>query len=375
MKIEPFALERYFAKYEFSAKYLLSSSDCESFLMSDLLNLADSDNKNLWENLKLGYTESPGHPLLRKEISKIYKDISDDSIVVCVPEEGIFLFMNALLQKGDHIICTFPGYQSLYEVARSIGCEISNWEPDEKDGWKFHLEHLKLMIQPNTKLIVINFPHNPTGYAPAENEFNEIINIARKNNLFLLSDEMYRFLEVKENSILPAACDLYDRAFSLCGLSKSYGLPGLRIGWIASHYAETMRRIAELKDYTTICSSAPSEILAIIGLQNREEINNQLTKLIKKNINLLDIFFQKYPNFFSYNKPVGGSVCFPKMLNAVSTKDFCEKLIQDTGIMLLPSKVFLYDDSHVRVGFGRKNFSEVLEKFEKYLKEIIILND
>ncbi len=367
MKIEPFALERYFAKHEFSAKHLMSSSDCESIRMDDLLNMANSNTRKLWQNLKLGYTESPGHKLLRSEIANIYNGIPEDNLVVCAPEEGIFLLMNALLQKGDHIICTFPGYQSLYEVARSIGCEISKWKPDEDNGWKFHLENLEQMIKSNTKLVVINFPHNPTGYAPSENEFKDIINIVYKNNLYLLSDEMYRFLEVKNKSNLSPACDLYDRAFSLFGLSKSFGLPGLRIGWIASNHSNTIQRILELKDYTTICNSAPSEILAIIALQNKEEIIDRQRELIQKNIKLLNSFFQDYNNLFSWNRPIGGSVCFPRMLKVNSTQDFCDQLVEETGIMLLPSKMFLFDDSHVRIGFGRKDFSKVIKHFEKYL--------
>ncbi|MGB5845242.1 MAG: aminotransferase class I/II-fold pyridoxal phosphate-dependent enzyme, partial [Anaerolineales bacterium] len=152
MEIAPFQLERYFAKYEFSARYLLSSSDCESLSMKELLEMADAEIKNMWEQLKLGYTESWGHPLLREEIAQIYQGFDQAEVLVVVPEEGIYLLMHAVLQAGDHVICTYPGYQSLYEIARSIGCEVSTWEPDEKQGWSFPIDELAEKMRANTKL-------------------------------------------------------------------------------------------------------------------------------------------------------------------------------------------------------------------------------
>ena len=127
MKMTPFALERYYAKHEFSARYMLSSSDCEALSMSELVGMADIETRQLWGELKLGYTETPGHPLLRQEISKLYEHIDTQGILVMAPQEGIFLLMHALLEPGNHVICTAPAYQSLHEVARSIGCQVSSW--------------------------------------------------------------------------------------------------------------------------------------------------------------------------------------------------------------------------------------------------------
>ena len=225
MKITPFAIERYFAKYEFTAQYLLSSSDCESFSLSEVLKMADSETRQLWNQLKLGYTETLGHPVLRQAIAEIYNGVHMEDIIVVVPEEGIFLLMNAILEPGDHVVCTFPAYQSLYEVARSIGCEISKWEAEESKGWQFDVEQLKKKLKNNTKLLVVNFPHNPTGYVPPFEDYEALVDLARQKNIHLLSDEMYRFLEISNGSTLPAACELYDQAFSLCGLSKTFGLP------------------------------------------------------------------------------------------------------------------------------------------------------
>ncbi len=200
MEIATFELERYFARHEFTTRYLLSSSDCESLSMAELLEMSDPETMRMWQELRLGYTESLGHPLLRETIAELYSGIHADNILVAAPEECIFLLMHALLEPSDHMVCTFPGYQSLYEVARSIGCQVSTWEPHETDGWRFAVEDLQGMLQTNTKLVVANFPHNPTGYVPPLDEFLTMIDVVRQHGAYLLSDEMYRFLEVDQGT-------------------------------------------------------------------------------------------------------------------------------------------------------------------------------
>ncbi len=369
MNLAPFELERYFARHEFSARYLLSSSDCEALTMAELLALADAETKTLWDELKLCYTESLGHPRLREEVAGLYHDISETNVLPVVPEEGIYLLMHTLLSPGDHVVCTFPGYQSLYEVARALGCQVSTWEPDEEGGWRFDVRDLQNLIRPNTRLVVVNFPHNPTGALPSLHDFQAIIELAQERGVYLLSDEMYRFLEMDAGAALPAACDLYERAVSLGGLSKSFGLPGLRVGWLATQERTILQKVSYLKDYTTICGSAPSEILAIMALRAKEAIIHKEVELARANLAVLDAFFARYPDLFRWVPPQGGSICFPRLLKIENTYDFCETLVLETGIMLLPSRVFQFGDHHVRVGFGRANLPEVLERFGAYLEE------
>ncbi len=371
MKIEPFELERYFAKYEFSVRYLLSASDCEALSMSALLQMMDPESGQLWDELKLAYTESAGHPLLREAIAEIYANISPEDTLVAAPEEGIFLFMQALLKSGDHVVCAFPAYQSLYEIARSIGCDVSNWEADEDRGWRFDVDRLETLLRPETKLVVVNFPHNPTGYIAERNDYDAVLDLVRQRGAYLLSDEMYRFLEFDPDAALPPACELYDRAFSLCGLSKAFGLPGLRIGWIASQNQEILTRMAGLKDYTTICASAPSEILAITALRNKEKIVARQLDRLKRNLAVLDEFFAEYDDCFSWNRPAGSSVCFPRLLTQKGAAEICDHLVRSAGIMLVPAGTFHFGDRHVRIGFGRENLPEVIERFSDYLSEQI----
>ncbi|MEK9179476.1 MAG: aminotransferase class I/II-fold pyridoxal phosphate-dependent enzyme, partial [Patescibacteria group bacterium] len=349
------------------AKYLLSCSDCDGLMQGDLLELADNETRNLWNTLTLGYTESLGHPLLREEIAKLYKGITAQNVNVLVPEEGIFLTLNALLQKRDHVICTFPGYQSLYEIAEGLGCEVTKWKPEEENGWRFNPEFLEQNIKQNTKLIVTNFPHNPTGYLPSKEDFQKIIDIAKKHDIYLLSDEMYRFLEYDENDRLPSACEEYDKAITLFGMSKTFGMAGARIGWVVTKDENLFAKIATLKDYTTICNNAPSEILSLIALRAKEKIISNHLVRIKRNLKLLETFFEENKHMFQWVKPRAGTIAFPKLLVDISALEFCQKVVTQANIMILPSTVYDYDDKHIRLGFGRENMPEALAKFKEYL--------
>jgi len=369
MKIQPFKLERYFAKHEFSAPYLLCCSDCEPLPMKELLEMADEETKRMWHDLKLGYTESQGHPTLREEISKLYQTIEPKDVMVLTPEEGIYIAMNILLKKGDHVITTFPGYQSLYEIANSIGCKVSRWKPRYKNGWFFDINDLESLIEEKTRLLVINFPHNPTGATISQNEIEKIIEIAERNNIFLFSDEMYRFLEYKPTDRTASACDLSEKAISLFGMSKSFALAGLRIGWLTTKNHKLFRQIAAFKDYTTICNSAPSEILAIMALKSKNIIIKRNLKIIERNLKLLGAFFEKYKQLFEWYKPKAGPIAFPKLKGDINVSEFCADLIEKEGVLLLPSDQYDFEGNNFRIGFARKNMPEALDKLEKYINK------
>jgi aspartate/methionine/tyrosine aminotransferase len=369
MKIKPFELERYFAKYEFSTPYLLSCSDCEPLTLKELLGLADKDSRKMWDELWLGYTESQGHPVLREEVSKFYSNIKPDQVLVITPEEGIFIAMSVLLEKGDHVIATFPGYQSLYEIGTSMGCEVTKWEPRHEGEWSFDIDFLKNAIKDNTKLIVVNFPHNPTGYLPSKDQFREIVNIAKEKGIYLFSDEMYRFLEYDPQDRLDSASDLYENAVSLFGVSKTFALAGLRIGWLTTQNQELYKKLATFKDYTTICSSAPSEILAIMAIRAKDRIIKRNLEIINSNLTLLDRFFDQNIDRFEWSKPKAGTIGFPSLKTSQKIDELCSNLVKKQGVMLLPSSVYNYDGNNFRIGFGRKNMPSALEQLKKYTDE------
>jgi aspartate/methionine/tyrosine aminotransferase len=369
MKLRPFKLERYFAQYEFSVPYLLSCSDCEPLSYKEVLALADEHSLKLWNELKLGYTESQGHPILREEIAALYRTIEPGQVLVMAPEEGILTAMNSLLEKGDRIVTTFPAYQSLYEIADSLGCEVLKWAPKEDNGWIFDLGDLKRLWRGDIKLIVINFPHNPTGATLHEQELHEIIDMARQKNIVVFSDEMYRFLEYDQAGRIPSACDLYENAVSLFGMSKSFALAGLRIGWLATRNSELIKKFSLYKDYTTICSSAPSEVLAIAALRAKNNILQRNLDIIDNNLRILNGFFAARKKLFDWHRPNAGPIAFPALTADVEIADFCLDLVEKKGVMVLPSGVYDFESNNFRIGFGRKNMQEALAKLDEYLSE------
>jgi aspartate/methionine/tyrosine aminotransferase len=367
MIASPFKIERYFARYEFSAPHLLSCSDCEPLKKSELLHLADEELHTRWESLWIGYTDSQGEPYLRHEITKLYTKLQSEQVMVVVPIEGIFLTMHTLLQKDDHCIVTFPGYQSLYEVARSLGCQVSYWEPDEEKGWYFDIAKLKSLLKDTTKLIVINFPHNPTGAMLTTEQLNELVALARSRSISIFSDEMYLKLEADQNKKVASVADLYEYGIALAGMSKSFSLPGLRIGWLASQNKQFIESAMMLKDYTTICSSAPSQVLAAMGLRSKEIILGNNRRLIADNVRILNTWIEKHKELFSWVAPQGGSVGFVRYAGKEGVYALAQRLLAQEGLMILPSTVFDYGDAHWRIGLGRKNVPELLERLSNAL--------
>ncbi len=369
MPISPFKLERYFAQHEFTAKYLLSPSDCESLSMKELLQLADAESLTLWNELRLGYTESPGHPLLREEVSRLYQTIAPDDVLIAVPEEAIFIVMQTLLKPGDQVITIFPAYQSLYEVARSIGCEVTPWRLVlGSASWQLDFDRLNQSLTDRTRLLVLNFPHNPTGYLPTRGELDALVEIARKHNLVVFCDEMYRLLEYDPADRLPPICDLYEKGISLSGLSKTFALPGLRLGWLAMRGQALLTQWLAYKDYTTICNSAPSEVLGIMALRAKDAIVARNLDIIRRNLLVAQEFFSGYSDHFAWIKPRAGSIAFPRWTSAKSIEEFCEDVLAQQNVMVVPGGIFDYPGNHFRVGLGRRNLAEALQRVDDYLR-------
>lgn len=366
MKISPFQLERYFARHEFTAPYLLCASDCESLTVADLLAL-EPDAEEKFSSLWLGYTESLGAPQLRTAISSLYEQIAPDQVLVHAgAEEAIFNFMNVVLEAGDQLIVHAPYYQSLGEVARSIGAEVTEWRGDADQSWELDLGSLETALTDRTKAVVVNFPHNPTGFLPAPGFLRDLAALSERHGFIIFADEVYRGLETDRTDRLPPMADLNDRAVSLGVMSKTYGLAGLRIGWIATRNEALFHQMAAFKDYTTICNSAPSEFLATLALRHRDSIVRRNLRIIRENLNRLDVFFEAHPERFDWYRPKAGPIAFPGLRHG-SVAEFCHELVAKAGVLLLPGTLYGDRCQAFRIGFGRKNLPVCLERFEAFL--------
>ncbi|HET7495009.1 MAG TPA: aminotransferase class I/II-fold pyridoxal phosphate-dependent enzyme [Candidatus Limnocylindrales bacterium] len=373
MRIADFALERFFARWEFAVEHLLCASDVEGYPMGEVLALADRETRAMWDGLRLGYTESTGHPLLRAEIATLYdRSEADDVLVFAGAEEAIFCLANVLLGPGDHAVVTWPGYQSLYEVARATGADVTLHELREAAGWAIDLDLLERQVTPATKLIVVNAPHNPTGMLPGPSTVDGLVRIAETSGAHLLVDEVYRFLEFDEGDRLAAGVDATTRGISLGVMSKTFAMAGLRIGWLATRDRDLLARCAAFKDYTTICSPAPSEILALIGLRARDAVIARSRGIVAGNLERLDAFFAEWADRFSWIRPRGGSIGFPRLtVPGVSIDDWATGLVEAEGVLLLPGSQFGIGGNHFRMGFGRTDLPVALDRLEAYARRTL----
>ncbi len=368
--ITSFKLEEFWKKFEFTTPYLLCGSDAETWGLEELIALADADSKKLWQSLTLGYTEPPGHHVLRKEITALYSSLNPDDIFTFAgAEEGIYCAMRVLIEPGDHVIVIDPCYQSLATLPETLGAEVTTIQLKFENQWQLDLEEVQKAFRPNTKLLVLNYPHNPTGTVLKGEIQDGLIALARKHGTYIFSDEVYRFLEVDEALRLPSIVDAYEKGISLNVMTKSFGLAGLRIGWLAARDAKFLSEAGSYKLYTSICNSAPSEILSIMALRVKEQILQRNRNIMLKNLQILDQFMERNKQHLAWVRPQAGTMAVLKLLLPMSVETFAEELIRTQGVLIMPGSVFDLPGNFFRICFGKKNMSDILQRFELYLQQ------
>lgn len=365
-----FRLETYFAKWEFEARYHLTASDAETVSVRELLALADADGRERWDSLSLGYTESRGLPELREAIAATYDSLSaDDILCFAGAEEALYLVPQALLGADDHAVVLTPNYQAAETVPLAI-CAVTGVPLREEDGWALDVDAIEAALRPNTRLVSVNFPNNPTGAVPSLESWMRLVQLCDERGIHLLSDEVYRGLE--QGDPLPQAADHSATAISIGVMSKAYGLPGLRIGWIASRDHALLDTVARAKNYTTICNSAPSEVLALIALRARDSLLDRNRGIIATNVPLFDAFFARHAELFEWAPPQGGCVTFPRYLGADGVERMCAELVEQAGVLLLPASMYASSLTDVasdrfRIGVGRRDPGPGLAAWDDWL--------
>lgn len=377
-------------EYETIAKYNIAETCCASISVDELAQLSDSKpDKVIDTSTALTYGDIRGSTALRNNLARLYSSkvgtpLPPDNILI---QPGAisanFLVFDALIGPGDHVICHYPTYQALYEVPKSLGAEVDLWKADPNNGWKLDMEVLEKLIRPNSKMLVLNNPQNPTGAVIPKSQLEKIILLAQEHDLLILSDEVYRPLfhgitpmdPEFPSSILSMG---YKGTIATGSLSKAYSLAGIRCGWIAARDRSVIEEIAKVRDYTTISVGILDQQVAAFAL-SQETIHNLLSRniqLAKTNLELLEKFIIKHDEYCSWTKPVAGTTAFVKFerdgkpIDAVA---LCKTLMDKTGVMLVPGDRCFGDEfrGYVRVGYVNhtETLREGLDKLRVFMRK------
>ncbi len=371
-QLPEFRLETYLGKWEFAARHHMTASDAESLSIGGLLALAGPAAMDRFMAQPLSYTEPYGAPDLREAIAATYDACaSGDILCFAGAEEGVYTFYRTLLDEGSHVIVVTPNYQSAESVPAAI-CDVTGVALEENEGWTLDIERVAAAVRPNTRAIYINFPHNPTGKILERPRYDDLIALCRAHGIYLLSDEVYRLIEREPATRLPQAADLYERGVSLNVMSKAYGLPGLRIGWIACRDRDLLERMVRYKHYLSICNSAPSERLAVVALSAADAILARTREFARTGLAKTQAFLADYEHLFESYTPDGGVVMYPRYKGADGVEAFAKRLVEESGVVVLPPSVYRSaltptPADRFRIGYGRATIDAGLAAFRAHL--------
>ncbi|MBE2252574.1 MAG: aminotransferase class I/II-fold pyridoxal phosphate-dependent enzyme [Myxococcus sp.] len=364
--MRPFALERYLSKHEFSVRHLACASDPDTMRLDEVLAL-DPTARDRLLGMSLGYTETKGAPALRAAIARRYCGIEPDDVLVHVgAEEPIFTFFRSTLQPGDHVIVLTPTYQSLTSVAEALGATVSRWDAREADGWQPDPAELEALVTPKTKVLAINTPQNPTGGLLSADRFEAVCDFAAKHGLWLLGDEVYRGLE-HGGPALPSVAEASARGVGLGAMAKVYGLAGLRIGWAVSRDRSRLSQMEAVKDFLSICAPGPSELLATVALEHADVFRLRALATVRSNVSLIEGLLEQFPRHLSWSRPLAGTTGFLRVLEEPASA-WSQRLLDETGVLLAPSLLFDWPDTHVRVGLGRASLGAAMGVLSTWLE-------
>ncbi len=372
-RLPDFRLEAYFSRWEFAARHHLTASDAETTTVAELLALGTDADREAFAALRLGYTETWGTPPLRAAIASTYETCAaDDVLVFAGAEEAIYWLMRLLAGPGDHLVVTVPNYQAIETLPLANGADVTGVLLDPLDGWRLDVDAVRAALRPSTTAVVVNVPNNPTGALPDQATWRALAELCDEAGVRLVSDEVYRGIELDSARTLPQAADLLPAAVSVNVMSKAYGLPGLRVGWVACRDHALLEALERHKHYTSICDAGPSEFLATVALRARDQVLARTRGIVAANLPVFDAFFARHPDLFEWAAPDGGCVAFPRYLGADGVEDFCRDLVETEGVLLLPASIYASELARVpadrfRIGVGRRDPEPALEALERFL--------
>ncbi|MEZ6124250.1 MAG: aminotransferase class I/II-fold pyridoxal phosphate-dependent enzyme [Planctomycetaceae bacterium] len=365
MDLPSFPLVNWFAAAEGRFDISLSHTDCEPLSVADVLD--DGEQRTL-ANYPLGYGTFTGLEELRHAVAAQYSTLtSDDVLIFGGASEAIYTFMRTNLKPGDEVVAQSPIFNSLRGIAEGIGCRIVDWQPRADSSFVYDVSDLSSLCSDGTKLIVFNFPHNPSGQMISADELQAILDIAKRHDAMIFSDEQFRLLELPGTPRLAAACDLYEKAVSVTGVSKTFGLGGLRIGWLATRCREVLQRAKQYRYYTTEMTNTPCQMLAAAALRKSNDILSRNRGVILSNLEVLTTFCSRYEQQLLLHPPQAGATVLIEQKTGWSSTEFCERLLDDQRVFLVPGASMRMSDRLLRIGLGRSDFADGLERLGRFV--------
>lgn len=370
MEIPKFGVEEWLNTWENDAVYDIAGSSIASFTLEEIIEIGHLTKEQFFKQLlkkKMNYGWIEGSPEFKEEVSKLYAHILPNQILQTNGATGAnLLALYALIEPGDHVISLYPTYQQLYDIPRSMGAEVDFWEACEEAGWVPDLDKLRAMIRPDTKMICINNANNPTGAVMEEEMLKELVQIARGCGAYILSDEVYKPLE--DNIKVPAIADLYEKGISTNSLSKTYSIPGIRVGWVASS-PEIIDIFKKYRDYTMICDGVLDDYLAVYVLKNKEAVLKRNKKIVDDNLAIVKKWIENEPRV-SLVYPKHVSTSFIQLDIPMDIEEFCIKLLKEKGVLLVPGNRFGVA-LHARLGYCTETniLKKGLMELSDYLKQ------
>jgi len=357
MNVEPFALERWMTTYEMNVQFDIAESGILPMSMGELLGLMPQAERDdalaRLLAMPLNYSEACGTLALRSALAATYPATTPDQILVTTGAiEANYLIFHTLLKPGDHVVAVHPAYQQLHSVPQAIGCNVSLWELRDKGGFHYDLDDFRQLVTPQTKLIIVNTPHNPTGAMLSEEQLREIYALAEANDAYLLCDEAYRWLDIPGGDpFAPPARSLGAHGISVGTLSKPFGLPGLRIGWIAAT-DDVISACWGMRDYISLSPGKLSDALAVIAIENRDAIIARNQPIIEQNLVTALDWFAAQADVATWSPPRGGLLALMKFDLPIDSLALANRLAEEYSVMLAPGSAFGYE-SHLRLGLGQ----------------------
>ena len=370
MKIKPFAVEEWMNAWEVGAKYNIAETCVDSISMNELFELTGEDKTEFLNRLcarRLSYGDIEGLPEFRKGVCGLYKTLNIENIVPTHGASGAnHHVFYSLISPGDRVVSIMPTYQQLYSIPESYGADVQILHLSKENNYLPDLEKLRRLVTPETKMICINNPNNPTGALMSEQLLREIVEIARSADAWILCDEVYRHLS-QEDGWCPSIVDLYEKGISVSSMSKVFSLAGLRLGWIATHDMSVVKSCLSHRDYNLVSCGVFDEMLAAAALKHRDKLLERSRKIVRENLQILDDWVSSEPHV-SYVKPQAGTTALVYYDLDIPSYEFCEEMYKKTGAFVTPGDCFEVPHS-MRIGYayGKQDLIDGLKAISEYI--------